>query len=132
MTNPIWVSLIVGLLGGIGSALLTQLLASRREAAAQSYEHRRNAYGDFIKEFQHMHKEFTRDDDEASGDYLDALYDRLIQIQIFGTKRVTQPADKAYNILVNWAYGDEEIIPEAEDLLESLQRQIRRDLSIPN
>jgi hypothetical protein len=41
----------------------------------------------------HPHKEYTRDDNEASGDYLDALYERLIQIKIFETKEAAQLAD---------------------------------------
>lgn len=140
------VPLIVGLLGGLGSAVVTQLLANRREKArwqwerereqalwaredaARSYEHRRAAYVDFTKEFHHQRDEFDRSPDLPN---LMPLYDRLIQIQIFGTNEAAQLADEAYNTLVNWMFGDEETIPEAEDVLAPLRSEIRRDLSIP-
>jgi hypothetical protein len=157
-TPTVWIPLIIaflGLGGGLGGVLLSQYFANRRsqrdrerddarwqqerereqaswarEDAARSYEYRRAAYVDFTMEFHHRHKEFIKGD-EAPGDYLDALYDRLIGIQIFGTENVTQLADKAYDILVNWVYGDEETIRKAEDVLALLRSEIRRDLSIP-
>ncbi|MGH3934152.1 MAG: hypothetical protein ACRDS1_04095, partial [Pseudonocardiaceae bacterium] len=142
-TTFIWlVPLVVGLLGGLGSAVVTQLLVTRREKGreqalwaredtARSYEHLRTAYVDFTKEFHHRRKEFIKGD-EAPGDYLGALHDRLIQIHIFGTNESKELADEAYNTLVNWVFGDEEIIPEADDILASLRSEIRHDLSIPS
>lgn len=98
-------SLLVGLLGGVGSALLTQYLASRREAAARSYEHRRDAYVDFITGFYEQWEAINETEvrgyphGDPPDEYFKPSYDRLIQIQIFGTVKAADLAEKAVHAL---------------------------------
>jgi hypothetical protein len=65
-----------------------------REDAARSYEHRRAAYVDFTKEFHRQREEIVRDDTGRLPDLV-PLYDRLIQLQIFGTNEAAQLADSS-------------------------------------
>lgn len=145
------VPLIVGLLGGLGSALVTQLLANRREDArwrrerereqalwaredaARSYDHRRNAYLDFIKEVLRQRKAIAaaqedRDgsDFDPPGDYLARAYERLVQIQIFGSQEAAKLAELVIQLLYEGTTPN-----DAQDMLEVLYDEIRRDLSIP-
>jgi hypothetical protein len=57
---------------------------------------------------------------------VDRSYSRLVQIQIFGTKEAAMLAEKALQIF----YYENRL--HLQDALESLQREIRRDLSIPD
>jgi hypothetical protein len=150
-TTPIWVPLVVALLG-LGGILLTQRRADRREDArwqrerereqalwaredaARSYEQRREAYVAFIKEFQRLWHELTSvaitrglADFDPSFDYLDSLYERLVQIQIFGTDEAANLAYAAYRTLSGGVFGRKKI---PNDVLGPLQSEIRRDLSI--
>lgn len=157
-TTPIWwiplVVAVIGLCGvlggGLGGVMFTQRHANHREDtrwqrerereqalwaredAARSYEHRRAAYVDFIKEFHCRREELASGNGEKNAPWYDMLlYDLLMQIQIFGTNKAAQPADEAFNALIN-AVEDNEDIPEAEDVLAPLRSEIRRDLSIPS
>lgn len=87
-TASLWLSLVVGLLGGLASAMLTQYVVGRREAAARSYQHRREAYVNFYTKFyeywRHDYYIKSIDYPDPDDDYLQPLYDLLMQIQIFG------------------------------------------------
>jgi hypothetical protein len=130
---PGWLSLVVGLLGGgFGSAILTQYVASLREAKARSYEHRKEAYMNFITKF---YKEWSfldekRDLDWPQGDppedYLSPLYELLVPVEIFGSARAANLAKKALDEL--WRTTDDAVIA---DIVDRLKYQVRRDLSIP-
>lgn len=151
------VPLIVGLLGGLGSAVVTQLLANRREDArwhrerereqaswtredaARSYEHRRAAYVDFIKEFRRLSDtSVSAHIAERWGgliprklqpEDLDPVYDSLGAIAIFGTEEAGRLAGEAYGALVRNVFLGEKI---PAGVLGPLQNEIRRDLSIPS
>jgi hypothetical protein len=153
-TTPTWLPLGVAFLG-LGGVLLTQHLANRREDArwhrerereqtlwaredaARSYEHRRNAYVDFIKEFNRRWDTYVnaaedmaaRADSEPDPDFLDPLYGCLIQVQIFGTKEAAERAQDAYDALAARVFSDQKM---SLDVLVPLQSEIRRDLSIPD
>lgn len=90
-------SSIGGLLGGFLTfvgVLINKREAKRRERAAwvredaaRSYEHRRAAYVDFIKEYYRLLDEYHLEDsaeERFAPDYLVPLYDRLVQIQVLG------------------------------------------------
>jgi hypothetical protein len=146
-TTPIWVVLTASSLGGIIGGLLALLgvvitqrhakhharAAWAREDAARSYEHRQAAYVDFTKEFHHWHRKSVREDvTPGEYEYFDPLLDRLARIQIFGTNEAERLANQAINALVNFVDGDDDHIPEVEDVLEDLWSEIRRDLLIPH
>jgi hypothetical protein len=146
-----WVPLVAALLAGLftlGSVTLTQRSAMKRERerldatwaredANRSYEHRRDAYVDFVKELHQQQRTSVVVDAEAEeghgdpnwefpDDWFDRSYSRLVQIQIFGTKEAAMLAEKALQIF----YYENRL--HLQDALESLQREIRRDLSIPD
>ncbi|MGB8229553.1 MAG: hypothetical protein WCE78_10955 [Pseudonocardiaceae bacterium] len=154
-TTPIWVPLVVALLG-LGGILFTQHRADRREDArwqrerereraswaredaARSYEQRREAYVAFIKEFRHTCRAYIaltdeelggRADNEPAFDFLVPLYDSLLQVEIFGTKQAADRAAEAYAELHDGMFGGSEVTDKG---LRPLQREVRRDLSIPD
>jgi hypothetical protein len=160
--TPIWVTLVTaslgGLLGGLLTlvgAMITQRNAKRREDdrwdregvrleatwaredADRSYEHRRDAYVDFVKEVNQQQRTSVAVDAEAEeghgdpnwefpDDWFDHSYSCLGQIQIFGTKEAAMLAEKA---LQTFYYGNR---LDLQDVLDNLQSEIRRDLSIPD
>lgn len=151
-TTPIWVTLVVALLG-FGSVLFTQLIANHREDvrwhrererekatwaredAVRSYQHRREAYVDFVRTFREQWNSIlsiiTEEEDDARPpgkrpyDYLDPSYNQLAGIEIFGTKEAAKLANKALGTLYGGVFGDRQIPP---DVLEPLLNEIRRDL----
>lgn len=152
-TTPIWVPLVVALLG-LGGILYTQHRADRRadadrkrelerektrwarEDAARSYEHRRAAYADFIKGFHRQWKALAdatneelggRADYQAPPDYLDALRGNLFDIQIFGTENAAKLAGRAFLVLHNQVSHGE---ASPYSVLVPLMQEVRRDLSI--
>jgi len=154
-TTPVWVPLVVAFLG-LGGVLAAQLVANHREDvrwrrererenttwgredAARSYEHRRNAYVDFVKIFHDRWRVFVlaqeaakvrNGDNDAPIDFLEPLYDRLVQIQVFGTKEAEELAQNVLNTIANYVYHD---INMPRDVLKLLLSEIRRDLSIPD
>lgn len=159
-TTPIWVPLVVAFFGalfGLGGIELTQRRADRRfaaerkhqlereqalwarEDAARSYEHRRAAYADFIKEFHRQWMALAdatneelggRADYEAPLDYLDALYGNLVEIQIFGTEKAAKLAEDVFRALLAGVVRSTTEI--ALDVHMPLLNEIRRDLSIPD
>jgi hypothetical protein len=108
-----------------------------REDADRSYEHRRDAYVDFVKELHQQQRTSVAVDAEAEeghgdpnwkfpDDWFDRSYSCLVQIQIFGTKEAAMLAEKA---LQTFYYGSR---LDLQDMLDNLQSEIRRDLSIPD
>jgi hypothetical protein len=153
------ISLLAAFVAGLltlGTAVLTQRRADRREDArwnrerereqtlwaredaARSYEHRRAAYADFIKGFHRQWKALADATNEESGgradyqappDYLDALRGNLFDIQIFGTENAAKLAGRAFLVLHNQvAHGE----ASPYSVLAPLMQQVRRDLSIPD
>ena len=128
-----WVTLLFGILGGsLGSAVLTQYVSSLREAKARSYEHRKEAYMDFIMKFykewwaigEQQYQGWPQGD--PPDDYLSPLYELLIPIEIFGSAKAANLARKALNEL--WRTGDDTVVI---DIIDRLKYQMRQDLSIP-
>lgn len=143
-TALIWVHPLAGVVLGALLAMHAQRHADRRDAArlqleceredaARSYEHRRDAYVDFFKEFYRFLNAFeeasARGKFDPPDDYLVPLYDRVIQIQIFGTQEAAKLADKAFDDLSDGVFLGDDLDPTA---LELLRNEIRRDLSIPD
>ncbi|HEX5348512.1 MAG TPA: hypothetical protein VFW64_15630 [Pseudonocardiaceae bacterium] len=151
-----WVPLVAALLGGLftlGSVALTQRSATKRERerleatwaredANRSYEHRRAAYVDFIKEVNQQWRDFAEMELEGdhywepTDDYRERSYNCLVQIEIFGTKEAAKLAEEALRILYNTLPAGEQQgqhhILDHQDLLEPLKSEIRRNLSIPD
>jgi hypothetical protein len=152
-TTPIWVPLVVAFLG-LAGILLTQHLANRRqdaqwqrerqreqavwarEDAARSYEHRRDSYVAFIKEFNRLldtYNDAAKERGLANArfprDFLDSLDDHLVQIRIFGTQEAWKLAAEAEQALFFRVCLGKFMPP---DSLAPLRSEIRRDLSIPD
>ena len=146
----IWVPLVVALLG-IGGVLLSQLMANKREEArsrdegnreqrasmredaARSYEYRREAYIDFVRDY-HRHwnilaAEPWKPRPDPPEDWLQPLHDRLTEIDIFGTREAARLAREALNELDDYAFTSKGLSPH---VLDQLNSEIRRDLSIPD
>lgn len=106
-----------------------------REDAARSYDHRREAYVAFIKEFHHRWK--VSIEVEQAGfptgdppeDFFVPVYDLLTPIEIFGTKEAARLAEEACQTLSARAFTNHGLPP---DVLGPFQSEIRRDLSIPD
>jgi CHASE1-domain containing sensor protein len=146
-TALIWVplvSVVLSVLLTSGSTMLVQRHADRRDAArrqlererenaARSYEHRRDAYVDFIKESYRLWNAFEEASAggkfDAPAEYLVPLYDRVIQVQIFGTREAAKLAEKAFENLSDGVFLGDDPDPTA---LKLLRNEIRRDLSIPD
>lgn len=112
--------------------MLTQFLASRREAASRSYEHRKDAYVNFITKFYECWG--TIEEEKFLGwpqgdppeEYFQPLYDLLMPVRIFGTTRAANLARRALHSLATGIEWD-----KIEGMVDDLMHQIRRDLSIP-
>lgn len=156
-TTLVWVvPLVVGLLGGLGSAVVAQHLANRhdkarwrrddarcqlereREDAARSYEHRLTAYVDFIKEFHRLSMasdemraawEEEPADHDFYLDYVEPIFISALRIQIFGTEKAAGLAAGAGRALLEQVSSGKEI---PGDVFEPLLSVVRRDLKIPD
>jgi len=150
-TTPVWVPLVVAILG-LGGVLISQVLAGRREDArwqrerareqdrwdredsARSYEHSRAAYVAFFTEYNERWNAIALAQmqigpgSEPLEDYLNGLYDLASQVEVFGTREAGKAARDAYRVLYDWAYRGKEI---PTDVLHPFQEQIRLDLGIP-
>ncbi len=112
-----------------------------REDAARSYEHRRTAYVDFIKEFNYRWNVSVEVEVEVEvevqgfpngdppEDFFVPVYDLLTPIEIFGTREAAKLAREAFQVLADRAFTKQGLPP---DVLRPFQDEIRRDLSIPD
>lgn len=112
--------------------MLTQFLAGRRETAARSYEHRKDAYVNFITKFYECwgtldeQKFLGYPDGDPPEEYFQPLYDLLMPVRIFGTAKAANLAKRALHSLATGVDWD-----KIGDVTDDLMHQIRRDLSIP-
>lgn len=136
-----WTSLAGVVLGFVGSQF-TQLTGARRdrkreqrawarEDAARSYEHRRDSYVAFVEEYHRYGARMAEVnwsyEPEPPEDWISTLYDRLVQIDIFGTKEAAKLAKDAYDAMARFGPTDQGLNPE---VLDPLMSQIRKDLLI--
>jgi hypothetical protein len=112
-----------------------QQLDRDREDAARSYEHRREAYVNFIAEYHRvwsvsvdaysLHEEAALPED-----FLLQLYYQQISVQIFGAKSSANLAHEAYEILFAYVFHGEPIVES--NVLEAFQESVRRDPLVPD
>lgn len=150
-----WSQILPGLLGG-GFALLgvwfTQRQSDRRELerwqrerereregwaredAARSYDHRRDAYIDFMSEWNRYYDIAYRarvlgPGEEPDFDWLVDLYGKLIPVEIFGTGSAAKSARAALKALSDYAYNGTAL---DHAIFGELQSIVRRDLGVPD
>lgn len=152
---PSWLTALIGVTGTLAGVLLTQLNANRQEgkrsereqqreesrradeAVAQTFEHRRDAYADFMQEW---HSYFSRIVDwqitgewdrmpEPPEDYLNPLWNKLLVVQMYGTSAAYEAADQAHTAMSEMCYGGRTL---DEEPLTNLIVQIRADLRVPD
>lgn len=128
--TPLWVPLVVGglgllgtLLAGIGGVLITQRATVQREAASwqrqlerereawqredqvRTFDHRRRAYEDYfvaLKQMDHDLHEAAENQREPSDELFNRLFDKLQIVYIYGTEPVSEAADSAWTHARKW------------------------------
>jgi hypothetical protein len=111
-----------------------QKLAWAREDAARSYEHRREAYVNFVTQWRlHYDRAWRYRNEPGPGepdyDWMDPLHEAFVNVQVFGTKAAVQAAEATMKNLDAYAGSAAKL---DYSLFENLQTQIRRDLAIPD
>jgi hypothetical protein len=153
----VWVPIVAALAGAIGGSVLTQVLLGRREDrrwrqereherliwaredAGRSYDHRRQAYMDFLAEFHRLRRvvEAARAQGATSEalprQAMDDLTDLWTAVLIYGSEDGQQWASACHSSLRLWAWH-----PERADLEETVMEdwnqyltQVRIDLGVP-
>ena len=102
-----------------------------REDAARSFEHRRDAY---VASFAEYHRVVDMWSGRSFGgasprDIIMPLYEKLRDVQLFGTAAAFRFADKACRELTKSTYGKMGL---SVDVLDDFQAQVRRDLLVPD
>lgn len=153
-------------LGTIGGVLITQRLSDRREAvawdrerdrqreqwaredAARTFEHRRQAYSDFYESLKAMALRAYSygvglgddDEEELPEGWQFPTFQRLQQLDLYGTPTVALTAHEAYTVVWRWGVGtkfgeDDEAFYEAHEAADAAEQElllaIRTDLAIP-
>ncbi|MEU6997211.1 hypothetical protein [Nonomuraea sp. NPDC046570] len=154
-----WPQIVSGVIGGVLAllgVLVTQRRADRRELkqwererererqvwaredVARSYDHRREAYIEFMQEWErHFNMVYNaRYSDsgynpEPDHDWMDSLQERYVAVQLFGTEPARKKALEAMLSLDKVARLDEEFL-SARTVLEEFGSQARSDLKIPD
>lgn len=158
--------LLGAVLGTIGGVLITQRRSDRREAlawererdrerelwaredAARTFEHRRRAYSDFYESLKAMalqvynHGMGLEDGDkELPEGWQFPTFQRLQQLDLYGTASAALAADEAYTAVWRWGHAtkhgvDDEAFYDAQAAADFAERDllvaIRTDLNIPN
>jgi hypothetical protein len=112
-----------------------QAQAWARDDAARSYEHRREAYLNFVTQWRLHHdmawryRTFGKNGPDPDYDWMDDLYDSFVALQIFGTRSAVEAAEAALKNLSAYCTEGKDL---QYSLFEEVQAQIRRDLSIPD
>jgi hypothetical protein len=168
--TPLWVPLVVAgigvlgtILGTLGGVLIAQRRSDRREDLAwtrqqerereqweredqaRTFEHRREAYADFIESLRQMAVRvydhgMGLSPDQEFGEWQLPTFRRLQHLRLYATPSVPDAANEAYTAAWWWGHGKyndaddqyheaQELYDSAEDVLMML---VRADLSIPD
>lgn len=108
-----------------------------RDDAARSYEHRRQAYSEYMCQWRRHadmafhHQVIDRSGPDPDFDWLDDLYEAFTAVQVFGTRDAVTGAGVAMRAVDTYAQGSGE--PDLDwDVIEPFRREVRRDLAIPD
>lgn len=172
-TTPLWVPLLVAglglagtILGTVSGVLLTQRRSDRREAlnwklqrerereawaredVARTFEHRRQAYGDFyvslkamaLRAYNHGIGRGDDEDEELPEGWHFPTFQRLQHLELYATPTVAVKAGEAYTAVWRWGHStkngeDDEAFYDAQEAADYAEQgllvAIRADLSIP-
>jgi hypothetical protein len=103
-----------------------------REEATRTYDQRRDAYLDFMKDWDerfnaiYMNK-LTREEPEPPEDYLEPLFKHVEQVRTFGSRQAGSLALDAFGALRYHAYEGGPIPALG---LDEFREQVRRDLGV--
>lgn len=118
-----------------GRERMLQAESWARDDAARSYEHRREAYLNFVTQWRlhhdraWRHRTFGRNAPDPDYDWMDDLYESFVAIQIFGTRGAIEAAECAVKDLDDYCTENKDL---HYNLFKEVQAQIRRDLAIPD
>jgi len=155
--DPAWVPAVVGVVGTLAGVAVTQLWLGRRDDrrwqqereherriwarddANRTYDHRRQAYIDFLTEADRLKRasEIARETgrtDRPSDDAFDVLTDRWTAVHVYGSEEGADLASQCLENLRLWAWNlhDDGL---ADDVLQSWNQyveHVRRDLGVPH
>jgi|tagenome__1003787_1003787.scaffolds.fasta_scaffold20757532_2 hypothetical protein len=146
LTGPLF-GVIVGSLISAGTTWVAQRNANQRDDARwereqrnRTYEHRRQAYADFIGAWRsELHEVLSRKRSEGAQlhpDLLDPVWDSLAAVEIYGTEEARTKARAAWgalNELVRGNFGSDSAPLKINpfDALEDFRAIVRHDLSVP-
>jgi hypothetical protein len=111
-----------------------QAQAWARDDAARSYEHRREAYVNFVNQWR-VHYDIAwryrtlGGPGEPDYDWMDPLYEAFVALQVFGARGVIAAAEATMKNLDGYCTSGADLDYR---LFENLQAQIRQDLAIPD
>jgi len=152
MATSLWVA-VVGILGTLTGVIFTQIWTSRlderrwererqreleaREDANRTYEHRRAAYADFLREFERLRRLYVDGDAANRPAISQRTFDELsafwTAITLYGTDRANDLANDCLASIKRWV-ADPDNDDAAESALEAwffFLEQIREDLDVP-
>ena len=154
MTTSLWVA-VVGILGTLTGVIFTQIWTSRlderrwerergrqreleaREDANRTYEHRRAAYADFLREFERLRRLYVDGDAANRPAISKRTFEELsafwTAITLYGTERANGLANDCLTSIEGWVTNPDND-DAAENALEAwfdFLGQIREDLDVP-
>ncbi|MCV7331330.1 hypothetical protein [Mycobacterium cookii] len=153
-TTPLWVPLVVALIGVIGTAggtiggMLIQQRASRqrehaqwlREDEARTFEHRREAYVELYRRLRTLSSRIQELDENQPfpfEDWRDEIFEHFPDIAVYGTDKIVTLADLALDLVLTWARAQSEgkqsgeLEWRARKAVHGLLEAIREELGVP-
>jgi hypothetical protein len=160
-TTPLWVPLVVAalaVLGTLAGVVFTQVWNSRlddrrwaresarlheaqaREDTNRTYEHRRAAYIDFLRELERLERQYiawNREPIAPPGPFdarvYNGLYERFSAVVVYGTREAELLALISLTHLQQAAAHPEHplLVEQAVGAREDYVKQVRKDLGVP-
>jgi hypothetical protein len=156
MTQQEWLTLgiaILGIVGTLTGALLTQWRANKREEkrwqeehrreqrrweredALRTFDHRRDAYIEYLAKWRHYfnllwdHEYHPGPAQEPPEDLLEPLWERFTVVMMYGSPEAIGIAEKMYDALYEWVFRSGETV--RDDVTTAFIEQARTDLKVP-
>ena len=152
-----WLPAVAGIVGTLAGVALTQLSLGRRDDrrwqlerehertiwarddANRTYDHRRQAYIDFLTEADRLKRTCetaieTGNTDRPSDDAFDVLTDRWTAVHVYGSEKGADLASQCLENLRLWAWNldDDGLADDVLQFWNQYVEQVRRDLGVPH